>query len=134
MAKKKSPGEAVRQNALSHFHEPGWQILGELELPVGNGLENTIHTWLEEIVTPLRLNTEFLRKLSQFAQDAAARSKQVDHAMKVGQVHLIALAPAQITSTAGTWGFFQIEKVEHPSSDTNFPARAIALYLYLEGE
>ena len=134
MAKQKSLGEAVRQNALSHLQAPGWQILGELELPVENGLENTIHTWLEEIVTPLRLNTEFLYKLSQFAQDAAARAKQVDQAMKVGQVHLIALAPAQITSTGGTWGFFQIEKVEHPSSDKNFPVRAIELYLYLEGQ
>lgn len=134
MSKQKSPGEAVRQNDLSHIHTPGWQILGELELPAGNGLENTIYTWLAEIVTPLRLSTEFLCKLSQFAQDAAARSKHVEHAMKVEQVHLIALAPAQITSTDGTWGFFQIEKVEHPSSDTSFPVRAIELYLYLEGQ
>ena len=134
MAKQKSLGEAMRQNASSPFHAPGWQILGQLELPARNGLENTIHTWLEEIVTPLRLNTEFFCQLSQFAQDAAARAKQVDHVMKVGQVHLIALAPAQIASTGGTWGFFQIEKVEHLSSDTNFPIRAIELYLYLEGQ
>src|SRR5687767_3807657 len=99
MAKQKSLGEPVRQNGLSHIHTPGWQILGELELPPGEGTDGTIHAWMTEILSPLHLHTEFLYKLSKFAEDAAMRSMQVDNVMKVRQIHLIAFAPAQITST-----------------------------------
>ena len=134
MTQQKSLGEFVRQNDLSHIHTPGWQILGELELPAGEGTDGIIHAWMIDILSPLHLHTEFLYKLSKFAQDAATRSMHVDNGMKVRQIHLIAFAPGQITSTGGTWGFFQIEKVEHPSLDMGFPARAIELFLYLEGQ
>ena len=88
-----------------------------------------------EVLCPLKLNTDFVNTISIFARDAVTRALQVDNSMlrKGANIRLTAFAPAQIPSTDSTWGFFQIEKLEQPGTDMSFPARAIELYLYLEG-
>jgi hypothetical protein len=134
MAKQKSQGEAVRQNNLSHIHTPNWQILVELELRAGGGMNGTIHESLMESLTPLHLHTEFLCKLSKFAQDAAARSMQVIKLMKLGHLHHIAFVPANVTSAGGDWGIFRIEKIENGMTDKSLPHHTIELYLYTEGQ
>jgi hypothetical protein len=135
-SKQKGSRIIVRHSDLSSIQNSGWQILGELELPTGECTDTKMKMWLMEVLHPLQLPLDFMNKISIFAQDAVTRALQVDNSIlrKWSNIRLTAFAPAQITSTGSPWGFFQIEKVEHPSSDTSFPVRAIELYLYLEGK
>lgn len=110
----------------------GWQMLGEMEIPVDVGVNTVIHTWMTDVLGPLQLRADFVNKISTSAQEAAARALQIDNLSKVGHIHLIAFVPAEINLKAGTWGFFRIEKLESAANDTS-PDHTIELYLYLDG-
>ena len=119
-------------DAVKSMIRPGWQMLGELELPIDVSVSTAIHAWVMEVLGPLRLRADFLNKLSASAQEAAARALQMDNVSESGHIHLVAFAPAHVTAKAGTWGFFRIEKFESGVSNTS-PDHTIELYLYLEG-
>ena len=120
----------------THTHplSPDWQILGELELPVGLNANGALQTWLTELLAPLGLHTDFLNKVLRSAQDSTERAPQPSTEMTLGHVHLSIFAPHLYTSKGKTWGFFRIEKIESATADKNFPDHAIEYYLYLEGQ
>lgn len=116
-----------------NLSKSGWRILGELELPIGAEADSVVSAWLTQILNPLNLHTDFLNKVLKSAQDAAARAMQVDNLMKFRHIHLLAFAPADVTSMGETWGFFRIEKVGSSLGRENPFEHSIEFYLYLEG-
>jgi len=123
----------VKKNKPSSNNFPGadWQILGELELPVGSSnADDAIKARLMEILNPLNLHADFLNKILKSAQDAAARVMQ--NGMELEHIHLLVFAPKDRSSKRQTWGFFRIEKIEG-AADVDSPNHAIEFYLYVEG-
>lgn len=123
----------MQENGTSHTHPPdnGWQVLGQLDLPVGPGADGTIHAWLTGLLDPLQLHTDFVSKVSKSAQDAVARAFEAEDAPKFGHIHLMICVPGASMPAQQTWGFFRIEKT---TADSAPSSHAIEFYLYVESE
>lgn len=111
-----------------------WQVLGDLQLPVGSPVGAAIATWLTEILAPVELQEDFVRKILKSAQDAARILQSGMVKQEIDHIHLLAFAPRERSSKSRTWGFFRIEKIERATADKKFPDHAIEFYLYLDGE
>lgn len=118
------------QTPPSNLH-PGWQILGELELPADSSMPVILPVWIRDTFASLHLHADFLAKIANSAQESAGRALQSSHVSTIGHIHLVAFAPADNQLKAGTWGFFRIEKLES-AADPSFHDHAIELYLYQE--
>ena len=124
-------------NLADHSHtqkqRSEWQFLGELELPAGANLGESIHAWLTKLFDPLALHGDFLNRILQSAQDAAARVFQSESAEKYDHIHLVIYGPGEHGAKPGTWGFFRVEKVENTAEEASTRAHSIEFYLYREG-
>ena len=118
----------------THNQRSDWQLLGDLELPVGTNLDEAIQTWLTKLFDPLALHGDFLNRILKSAQDAAARVFQSESAEKYDHIHLVIYGPRDQGSKQGTWGFFRVEKVEKTAEETSTAAHSIEFYLYREGQ
>ena len=121
-------------SSLPQIPETGWQVLGELQLPVGSNNDDAIRAWFTETLSPLQLDATLQNKILQSAKETAARVMHFETATKFERVHLLVLAPVNYPSKAQTWGFFRIEKVEFAKSFKDLPDHAVEFYLYLEGQ
>lgn len=121
-------------NTDNTTHNPGWQGLGELELPVGASVEETLKAWLTELLHPLNLQSELLDKIILSAQDAATRAAQTGILRKFEHVHLTIFVPLQRDVKEQTWGFFRLEKVEDAKDEEAGGDHAVEFYLYGEGD
>jgi hypothetical protein len=110
-----------------------WQMLGELELPVGSSSEKAIHAWLSNVLNPLALQVHFLNQIIQSAQDAAGRAMRSERAAEFRHLHFLVHVPKYSASNGQTWGFFQIEKMGDSTEVGNSHDHTIEFYLYLEG-
>ncbi len=119
----------------SHAQNPRseWQLLGELELPPGENLDGPIRTWLAGLFDPLALHGDFLDRILNSAQDAAARVFLSESAEKYDHIHLVIYGPRDQDSKPGTWGFFRVEKVENTTEEPSTAAHSIEFYLYRDG-
>ena len=120
--------------SLPQTSETDWQILGELQLPVGSNSDDTIHAWLMEILSPLQLRMTFLSKILQSAKETAARILHSENAIKFKYIRFLVFAPRNQLSKGQIWGFFRIEKVEFARSFQHLPDCVVEFYLYLEGQ
>jgi hypothetical protein len=120
--------------SLLQISEVGWQLVGELRLPVGSKNDDTIHNWMTEILGPLQLQRTVIDKVLQSAKETAARVVHFETATKFAHVHFLVFAPVNSASKGQTWGFFRIEKVEFAKSFKDLPDHAVEFYLYLEGQ
>ena len=124
-------------NTIDSFHDhspgPNWQILGELELPIGVSMDDAIHAWLMELLSPLNLYEDILNKIRMSAQNVTTRIPQVETRMKFEHIHLTVYVPANLTSKGQSWGFFRVERIINATTDVTVPDHAIDFYLYLEG-
>jgi hypothetical protein len=119
---------------LSQGASTDWQVLGELELPFGVDAGSVIKAWLSDVLTPLRLHVDFLNRVLESAEKAAARAIQTGSVMKHQCTHLFIYIPVHQPSNLQTWGFFRIEKVEIAVERENSHDHSIEFYLYLEGQ
>ena len=120
-------------NPSHNIPHTDWQMLGELDLPVGYSTEDSLHAWLSEILNPLALHAHFLNQILQSAQDAAGRAMRSERAAEFQHLHFLVHAPRHPASNGQTWGFFQVEKMG-TSTENRYPFdHLIELYLYLEG-
>lgn len=112
--------------------DPGWQVLGELQLTAGSDVHNTVDGWLAVLLSPLELEEEFVNKVLRSAQEATGRILQTTPTARCGHIHLLVFVPTDRRRKHQCWGFFRIEKVEVEMSRV-YPAHAVEFYLYLEG-
>jgi hypothetical protein len=130
------PGETLNHPDSSRTSSlgNGWQILGDLELPVGAGTEQVIDAWLAEVLGPLHLPVDFLDKILVSTREAWYRLLGTGILQKLGHIHLIVWVPSDRSFQKGqNWGFFRIEKVDDPTQDGETAGHSVELYLYLEG-
>jgi hypothetical protein len=120
-------------NPSHNIAHTDWQILGELELPVGASTEDSLHAWLSEVLDPLALHAHFLNQILQSAQDAAKRAMRSERAADLRHLHFLVHAPKHSASNGQTWGFFQIEKIGDSTEGGTSHDHAIEFYLYFEG-
>lgn len=113
--------------------DPGWQLLGELELPAGSSTNDPLRTWLTETLRPLSLHEELLRRIVISAQEATTRAFQKNAAIQVDHIHLLIYVPRAHDSRTGTWGFFRVARIENMKEGMTAPAHSIEFYLYIEG-
>lgn len=120
----------------SHNHSPSpdWQLLGELELPVGVSTDDAVHTWLMELLDPLPLSTDFLNRVMKSAQDSAVRAMHPNIVKEFGHIHLSVFVPHGHAAQGKTWGYFHIERIEDREEGIVSHDHAIDFYLYMEGE
>jgi len=108
--------------------------LGELNLPAGTDAERAIHAWLLETLSPLRLDVDFLSRISKSAQDAVARAATLEHVVTgEGHLHLLVFGPRDLEPGRKTWGFFRIDKLDSASGEKVSLDHSIEFYLYVEG-
>ena len=126
----------MRQNKPFRNNFPGadWQLLDELELPVGSSMDDkiNINVWLTEILSPLELPTDFFNRVLSSAQDAIARPMQVVARTQLAHIYLLIFAPRENASNGKSWGFFRIEKGEMSIANKNRCSHLIEFYLYVE--
>jgi len=112
-----------------------WQVLGELELPIGSESAGVINTWMREKLSLLKLEADFINRILKSAQDAARRfMESKDAEAKLGNIHILVVAPLSHKLEEKTWGFFRIEKLESTREAINPPDHYIEFHLYFEGE
>ena len=125
----------MRQNKPSpnNFPGTGWQLLDELELPVGSSMDEPIdiNVWLTEILSPLELHIDFFKRVLSSAQEAIARAMHIVPMTELTYIHLLIFVPAERTSNRQMWGFFRIEKIGDSSEPGTPSNHSIELYLYL---
>ena len=110
-----------------------WQMLGELELPVGSDIQNIINSRLAEILAPLKLQPDFLSRMLRSLQEASRRAITSTGAVpKFGHIHMLVFALQHPEFKEKTWGFFRIERLERTTESQNLPNHTIELYLYTE--
>lgn len=110
-----------------------WQVLGELELPIGSQFAGVIDKWMREKLSPLKLQAGITNRIVKSAQDAAARFAESKGAgAEIGQLHIRVLAPLSHKLDEKTWGFFRIEKLESVREAKNPPDHYIEFHLYFE--
>lgn len=121
-------------NTYNTTHNPsaGWQILGELELPVGASVEDALYAWLTEILHSLCLQAELLNKIIASAQDAVARAVHAEIMYKFKHIHLVVLVPSEREAKEQAWGFFRLEKIEDAKEEQTGGDHAVEFYLYGE--
>jgi hypothetical protein len=119
-------------NTSHNIPHTDWQVLGELELPVGSSSKDAIYDWLLNVLNPLALQAHFLSQILQSARDAAGRAMRSERAAEFRHLHFLVHAPRHSASKGKTWGFFQVEKMG-TSTESGYPLdHLIELYLYLE--
>lgn len=118
----------------THNSAAGWQILGELELPVGASVEKVLHAWLTKILHPLNLQMELSIKIIASAQEAVARAIQAEITPKFDHVHLTVFIPSEWEEKKQAWSFFRLEKIEDMKDEQTDGTHAIEFYLYGEGD
>jgi len=128
--------EIMEPNNLTHtpIPTPGWQMLGELELPAGGTAVNTIHAWLTEILAPLNLSLDFFTRVLQSAQASASRELQQTDILPFGHIHLSIFTPHEQTASQRTWGFFHTERAENEAGSEAIHIHRINYFLYVEGD
>ena len=111
-----------------------WQVLGELELPIGSASAGVINAWLREKLSPLKLQVGFMNRILKSAQDAARHFESKAAGSEIGHLHILVFAPINPKLDQRTWGFFRIEKLESVMEAKNPPDHYIEFHLYFEGE
>jgi len=124
----------VNTNDSTHTPDPGWQKLGELELPIGMDIDNILRAWLAETLASLALSTDFWNRVLKSAQESATRVLQSEAALNFTHIHFSIFAPHEQDSKGKSWGFFLIERIENWVEGILSRNHAIDLYLYMEGE
>jgi hypothetical protein len=124
----------VNTDNITHKPGAGWQILGDLELPVGASVDEALHAWLPEILHPLDLQAELLDKIIASAQDAAARAVRAEIMPRFVHIHLTVFIPSEREEKKQAWGFFRLEKIEDMKGEQTDGDHAIEFYLYGEGD
>jgi hypothetical protein len=110
-----------------------WQVLGELEIPIGSEYAGVINIWMKEKLSPLKLQADFISRILKSAQDAVGRfAESIGTRTEVGQLHIRVLAPISHKLDEKTWGFFRIEKLESVREARNPPDHYIEFHLYFE--
>jgi len=118
---------------FSNVPHGNWQMLGEREQAVEEGMEAKIQASLMEILHSLPLPADFLNRILKSAQESARRALRWRTVMKIEHIHLKVFVPQNSISDENTWGFFGIEKVGTPTANTAQDDHSIEYYLYLEG-
>lgn len=110
-----------------------WQVLGELELPIGSERAGVIDTWMREKLDPLKLQVDFMNRILKSAQDAVGRfTESKGDRAEIGHIHILVFAPLSNKLDEKTWGFFRIEKLESVREAKNPPDHYIEFHLYFE--
>lgn len=112
---------------------PGWQLLGNLELPVGEEAADLVRLQLTRMLEPLHLHADFLEKILKSAQDSADRGREPNAGLAFGHIHVSVFITKDRVPECTTWGYFRIEKIDSADSYKEHPDHAVEFYLYLEG-
>lgn len=129
---KQRSGHAVQP--ISRNPDTDWQILGEIELPLGVNAYLILDAWLLDALIPLNLYADFLNKIRKSAEDVAARAMQTEMVIQPQRTRFLILIPANRPLDVQTWGFFRIEKVGLAAENENSPNHTIEFYLFPEGQ
>jgi hypothetical protein len=113
--------------------EPGWHLLSQLDLPVGININDTLRSWLLEVVNPLNLPIEFLNRLSISIQDSISRALECDPGTKIGRTQISVFMPHDLASNGKNWGYFHTEKNGGRETDGTIFDHRMDIYLYVEG-
>ena len=100
----------------------------------GIGTTDAVRTWLTEILIPLSLSIDFLKRFLNTAQASVVRAAGTGVLASRVNVHISIFVPKLNSSTGTSWGFFQIERIEMKSDAVDVHIHAIDFYLYVEGD
>lgn len=109
-----------------------WYMLGELVLSTGSSPDELISAWLTELLAPLDLHENFLKRVLESAQNYIGRVQSPDVSVPISHIHLSIFGPNERTSKGQTWGFFRIEKLDSAEHHVTHPNHTVEFYLYRE--
>ncbi len=118
---------------LDNFIENDWQFLGKLNLPIDMYTDGMIGEWLSETLKPLKLQVDFIDKVSSSTRQAVHRALLDDKRGAFDHFHLLIYSQKHRSDHSNTWGFFRIEKNEQSPTEKVHAGHAIEIYLYPEG-
>ena len=121
----------MNSQSQNDSHISTWELLGELELPLGDGQNQVIHEWLNPTLEPLKLHEDTLRRVETSLQEVAMRAVETHTKENNRHVHFRIYWPILRASKSETWGFFRVDKFEQ-QGDGMLPSHSTELYLYLE--
>ena len=113
-----------------HGADTDWQMLWELELPLGADARLMFNSSLSEALAPLHVPAGLSDKILQSAEEATTRAMHAEEMRRHQPTRLLIYIPAGSPLHPQTWGFFRLEKIE--TGGVNSCIHSIAFYLYRE--
>jgi hypothetical protein len=95
---------------------------------------DTLDTWLNEILNSLDLPTDFLNRILNSTHQSVVRLLRPDAKTKLDHIHLVVFAPSNRTLKKLIWGFFSVEKIKDTEEDMVVNNHTLEIYLYMEGD
>jgi hypothetical protein len=112
-----------------------WKLLGKLDIAFSTDAESTLSDWLEKVLKPLDLRTEFERRVINSAHETIAHATPPNGMLlEEDHLHLLIFVTEDYASKGRTWGFFHIEKTDGAANECNPHDHSIEFYLYLESQ
>jgi len=126
------------QTPMTHNVTPksGWQILAETNLPIADGFESQVQTWMLESLYTLRIAPEVSNRMLKSALEAISRADNLNsNEPYLPLVHLRLYTPFGLSIRSDlkrNWGFFRIDKHGGISPEDDQADHLIELFLYLD--
>jgi len=112
--------------------DPGWKLLGKLNLQTGTNKDDPLQQWLLDILDPLSLSADFLNRVLMSVLDSVARLQQPIGEEKNRTIHVSVSVPYDPSANGKTWGFFYMERTNRHAESAISDSHEFRIYLYPE--
>ena len=110
----------------------GWQLIGQLQLPIDSMSDKSVEDWLIGTLEPFRLPSDLLNKLKTSIEGALSQLDVTPGDEYVPSISIYMSDDVRVAHLPKNWGFFKIEKVDTPSNKESLAEHVIEYYLYSE--
>jgi hypothetical protein len=110
----------------------GWQLIGQLQLPIDSMPGQSMEDWLIGTLKPFRLPLDLFNKLKISIEEALSQLDVTPDDDYVPAISIYMSDDVRVAYLPKNWGFFKIEKVDTPSNKESLGEHVIEYYLYSE--
>ena len=124
--------KTIEPTNLEDAHHPAWKALGDIELTPGEFIEVRLTSWIDLILGPLNLPSDFTAGLIKEALRVTRRAL-VNAPAPADHIHLTIYVPNREIPDGKSWGFFHTARKAADHRMAGSGSHLIDYYLFMEG-